>query len=272
MMAGKAGHQNVSRGTERSDPSVSSTCSYIAKCIRRAKRGILWAPRLSGKDQHQSIGPDQAKAQAKPFLWWESRARRGNVEAPWIQTVGPFANNLRTPQLKLAHRRSQERHAFCPRLDQRDPGVRPGDGKRQPRKTATSADVHDGRSRRNQMGHGKAVHDMLANHLCHGSGASKIDASVPLHQEATETQNAPYHFGCERESPFLGECRQTCRFVVEHEASIGHLRWKVLTQEAGGPYGNGSRSAVLRRVISCMLTKCIQYYLVDCLERQRWRL
>ena len=98
---------------------------------------------------------------------------------------------------------------------------------------------------------------MLANHLCHGSGASKINASIPLHQEATELQNAPYHFGCEWESPFLGESRQTCRFVVEHGSSIGHLRWEVLTQEAGGPCGNGSRIVVMRRVIMCMLTKCV---------------
>ena len=62
-------------------PSVSSTCSYIAKCISGAKRGILRGPRLSGKDQHQSIGPDQAKAQAEPFLGGKCRARRGNVEA-----------------------------------------------------------------------------------------------------------------------------------------------------------------------------------------------
>jgi hypothetical protein len=92
---------------------------------------------------------------------------------------------------------------------------------------------------------------MLANHLSHGSGSSQIDASIPLHQEVTELQNTPYHFWCERESPLLGESRQTCRFVVEHGSSIGHLRSEVLTQEAVGHTGMAVPVALPLSVIVC---------------------
>lgn len=167
---------NVSRGTERSDPSASSTCSLVGKCIGRAKRRIIWAPCLSGKDQHQSPGPHQAQTKVEPFIWRKSRTRRSNIKAARFQPTSPFANNFRVLQLKLACGSPQERDALCPWLDQCEPRVRPGDSKRQPRKTSTSADVDHGRSRRNQTSHGEAIHDMLGNHFSHGPSAGQINA------------------------------------------------------------------------------------------------
>jgi hypothetical protein len=56
----RAGEMNVSRGTERSNPSASATRSHVAKGIRCGKRRVIGAPFLSGKDQNQSPGPHQA--------------------------------------------------------------------------------------------------------------------------------------------------------------------------------------------------------------------
>jgi hypothetical protein len=94
-------------------------------------------------------------------------------------------------------------------------------------------------------------------------GASKIDAGIPLHQEATELQNAPHHLGCERESPFLGESCQTCCFVVEHGSSIGYLTSEVLTGEAVGPHRNGTHGAPAPVVIFLVPNNSMPHYLTD---------